>query len=202
MKLDIKSNFSAVQRRLDGLREDIRARVLASSLNKTMEQAKTAMGREIVAEYKVTSAYVRERLSIRRASFRAGVFNVEATLVGGNNKNRSANLIRFIEGSTTLAQARKRAKAGTLDQLHFQIKRAGGKKTVRGAFIGNKGRTVFVRTGNARLPIKALSTIDVPSMFNQKRINARVVAMIKAKVPEIFERDAKYFTEKFNARAA
>lgn len=196
MNLSIKTNFPDVDRKLQALSSEIRNKVMASAMNRTMDNAKTQMTREIVAEYKVTSAYVRERLRIVRARSRA--LDIEAELIGGKGKGRSANIIRFAEQFVSLAQARKRAKAGTLNQLRFQIRRTGGPKTIKGAFIGNKGRTVFVRTGTERLPIKAVSTIDVPSMFNQRRINASVLATIKAKFPENFERDAKFFTEKFN----
>jgi hypothetical protein len=49
-----------------------------------------------------------------------------------------------------------------------------------GAFIGNKGRTVFQRTGNTRLPIKPVQVIGVGQMFNFKPINARVKKKIEA----------------------
>ena len=200
MQISIKHNFPEVQRSLNALHADIRAKALASAMNKTVEQARTQMTREITSEYNVTSAYVRERLRIKRASFKAGMFEMEASLVGGDGKKRSANMIRFLEKWVTLAQARKRAKAGTLNQLHFKVRKAGGKKVITGAFIGNKGRTVFIREGKARLPIKALQTIDVPQMFNQKRINARVVAAIKDKFPGLFAREAKFYLAKFNGR--
>lgn len=193
MKIDIKTNFPEVQRRIKALADDVAGKATARAMNRTIEQARTQMIREITAEYNVTSAYVRERVAIRRAVFGQGAFRMEAALVGGSNRGRSANLIRFVEKSVSLAQARKRAKAGTLDQLRFQIRKTGGKKVITGAFIGNKGRTVFIRTTDKRLPIKALSTIDVGQMFNQKRINARVVASIREKFPAIFEREASYF---------
>lgn len=197
MKLDISTNFPDVQRKLQTLRADIASRVTASALNRTVEQARTQMTREITAEYNVTAGYVRDRLAIRRASFKQGTFEMRAELTGGSNRGRAANLIRFVEKSVTLAQARKRAKAGDLNQLRFQVRKAGGKRVIKGAFIGNKGRTVFIRTTDKRLPIKALQTIDVGQMFNQRRINARVVALIKTKFPELFARDLKFYLGKF-----
>lgn len=197
MKIEISTNFPAVQSKLQALRSDIASRVTASALNRTVDQAKTQMTREITAEYNVTAAYVRQRLSVRRASFRQGTYEMRAELVGGNGANRAANLIRFVEKSVSLAQARKRAKAGDLNQLRFQIRKTGGKKIINGAFIGNKGRTVFIRTTDKRLPIKALQTIDVGQMFNQRRINARVVQLVKTKFPELFARDLKFYLGKF-----
>ena len=85
--------------------------------------------------------------------------------------------------------------------MQFKIKRVGGKKVITGAFVGNNGRTVFIRTTDNRLPIKALQTIDVGQMFNTKRINAVVVRTLREKFPEVFEREARYFTDKFNGKA-
>ena len=146
MQFSIKTNFPDVQRQLSALRDDVRSKVLASAMNKTVEQARTQMIREITAEYNVTSTYVRDRLRIKRASFKGGALGIEAALIGGDGKRRSANVIRFGEQVVTLAQARKRAKDGTLSQLRFKIRKSGGKRIIRGAFIGNKGRTVFIRT--------------------------------------------------------
>lgn len=200
MQLDIKTNFPEVQRALKQLQSDVGGKALVSAMNRTMALARTQMGREITSEYRVTAAYVRERLQLKRATFRNGQLSFTSELIGGNGKKRSANMIAFIERSVSLAQARKRGKEGTLSQLRFQVRKTGGKKIITVAFIGNKGRTVFIRTGKARLPIKAVSTIDVPQMFNQKRINAKVVGVIQARFPEVFARESKFFIAKFNAR--
>ena len=195
MQLSIKTNFPDIAKQLATLQSDVRTKALTSAVNKTVEQAKTQMVREITSEFNVQAGYVRDRLNIRRASFKAGELGIEATLLGSGK--RSANLIRFMEKFVTLAQSRKRAKAGDLSQLRFKIKKAGGMRVITGAFIGNQGRTVFIRTTNKRLPIKALSTVDVPGMFNTRRINNKVVAAMKDKFPVIFQREAAYYTSKF-----
>ena len=195
MQINIKTNFPDITKQLAVLHSDVRTKSLTSAVNKTIEQAKTQMVREITSEFNVQAAYVRDRLSIKRATFKAGALGIEATLLGGGK--RSANLIRFMERFVSLAQARKRAKAGDLAQLRFKIRKTGGMRMIKGAFIGNQGRTVFIRTTDKRLPIKALSTVDVPGMFNTKRINSKVVTAIKDKFPAIFEREAAYFINKF-----
>ena len=43
----------------------------------------------------------------------------------------------------------------------------------------------------------AVQTIDVAQMFNTRRINAKVVDVVKARFPAIFEREARYYTGKF-----
>ena len=200
MKFTMSNNFPDVQRQIEALREDIARKATASAVNKVVAQAKTAMSREIRAEFNISAGKVNESLRVTRATAKGGLLNIEATLDSPRKRGRSLNLINFMERSISMAQARKRGKLGTLNQLRVQIKRNGGKKALGSAFIGNKGRTVFVRIGKARLPIKALQTIDVASMFNTKRVNAKVLAMIEAKFPEIFANEVKFFTNRFNSK--
>lgn len=198
MQLTVKTNFPSVQRSLDRLQKGVREQALASAVNKTIDQARTAMVREITGEFNVKAAYVRERLRVRRASAKAGL-RIEGALMGGkSDRRRSANIIAFVESVVSLAEGRRRAKAGTQNQLYVKVKRNGPKKPLKGAFIGNKGRTVFERVGNSRLPIKPVQVIDVAQMFNTKRINAKVVRLMQTKFPEVFAREARFYTDRFN----
>jgi hypothetical protein len=189
VKITIKHNFPEVQRQLDQLHEDVAKQALVRAVNRTMEQAKTAMSRQIRTEFNLPAAKVNAALRIIRASYRGGQFTVQATLESPSKKGRSLNLINF--------NARQTSKGVT-----FQVKKGTGRKLIPGAFIANDGRTVFIRTGKPRLPIKALQTIDVAQMFNTRRINHKVVDTMKAKFPEVFAREAKFYTDRFNSRRA
>jgi hypothetical protein len=198
MQLTISTNFPAIQKQLDQMRSDIAEKATARAVNRTIEQAKTDMSREIRQEFVLSADEVRQQLRIRRAGFKGGRFTIEAALIGGRPKGRSLNLIRFVDQKVGKREAKRRQKAeGDRPQLRFQIKRAGGKQIIPGAFIGNKGRTVFIRQGNKRLPIKALRTIDVAQMFNTRRVNAAVVRKMREKFPVIFAREAAFYLRKF-----
>ena len=86
----------------------------------------------------------------------------------------------------------------------MKIKKKGGVKALPNAFIGNKGRTVFERAGygsgssKSREAIRPVMVIDVPQMFSTKRIHSQVVAFVKSKFPEVFAREARYFTDRFS----
>jgi Prophage minor tail protein Z (GPZ) len=202
MKINLTHNFPDIAKQLTDLHADVAAKAMASAMNKTVAQAKTAMRREITAEFNITTAKVNDALRVNRARAFRGEFSLEASLESPSKRGRSLNLINFMEraGSLTAGQIKKRSKAGTLNQLHVQIKKSGGKKALRSAFIGNKGRTIFIRTGKERLPIKALQTIDVGGMFNTRKINAKVLQMIEDKFPQVFAHEAKYFTDKFSRK--
>jgi hypothetical protein len=204
--ISMRTNFPEVGAALDRLGEDIGNKALVRAINVTVDQGKPAMAKQISAEFRVRSSDVKQRLTVVKAVARGGVLRFEASLAASNRgKGRSMNLIAFVDQVVTLAQARKRMAAGeggvqTLRrggqvqkalQLKFQIKRSGGKKTIPGAFIGNKGRTVFIRQGKGRLPIKALNTIDVPQMFNAKRINSVVRNVMLQRFPANFRRELR-----------
>lgn len=164
--LHIRTNFPEIARRLEALPEAIGNKALVRSMNTVVEKGKVQMARTISDEYRVRVSQVKHRLQIRKASASGGALRFEAVLSASRTeqKNRSMNLIHFV---TSRARVTKKGKT----QVAFQIKRGGGRKMIPGAFVGNQGRTMFIRTGKSRLPIKALNTIDVPQMFNTKRIN-------------------------------
>ena len=196
MEISIKTNFPEVQRALDRLQADVGGKAMASALNKTIAIARTQMTREIPAEFNVKASFVRERLRITRAVGRAGLQILRAELAATSRKGRGANVIAFVS-------ALQRARSGKQKALFVKIKRQGGRKQVKGrfghgAFIGNKGRTVFERTGDKRLPIRAVTTIDIPQMFNTRRINRKVVQVMAQRFPDIFASEAAYFLRRFN----
>lgn len=204
--ISIRNNFPAVAAKLDRLAMDVGNKAMRRALNTTIDQGKTQMAREISKVYRLSVAKVKERLEVSRAVPKDGGIRCVAILkAAGKRPGRSMNLIWFVDGFVTLAQARRRSAAGeggthTLrrggtvrlaQQLRFQIKRSGGKKMLKGAFIGNKGRTIFIRTGDQRLPIKPIHTVAVPSMFNSKAINNIVRSVMLKRFETNFNRELR-----------
>lgn len=176
IRVDIRG-ADGVRKELSRIQRDLREKALGPALNKVGQKARTEMVRAITSEFAIKAGDVRPRMSLSRAT--RGNLVVVLDPYASRRRGRSLNLIRFLEKKVSLAEGRRRAKAGTRNQLHFQIKRTGGMKQIPGAFIGNKGRTVFKRVGKERLPIQALSTIDVPQMFSTRRIMTRVLTRIR-----------------------
>jgi hypothetical protein len=188
------TGLDAIVRRLQAMPKAIEQAQL-STLNKAIAQGKTRMIRAITRDYKISAALVRERLVIKRAT-RGGSFAFTAALIGNPNAGgarRSMNLIHFVERKVTLAEARRRVRAGTQQQLRVQIKRTGGPKVIAGAFIGNQGRTVFQRIGKSRLPIEPVQTIGVPQMFATRKNMGEVTDYLREIMPRIFEHELAYF---------
>jgi len=189
MKIEVKSTFPDVMRQLDRLSDDLAKVVLVRSINRVTEQARTQMARSITAEFAIASAKVKEKLQVSKASFKSGRYAVSAELVSRtrDGRTRSLNVINF---------AARQGKTG----VSIKVKRSGGRKTLTHTFIGNKGRTVFERVGKQRLPIKPVQSIDVPQMFNTRRINAAVIRAIEERFPGIFKRELAYAITQFQSK--
>ncbi|MFC5498146.1 phage tail protein [Caenimonas terrae] len=189
MLITVKDNFPEVMAQLEQLHKDVREQALVRAVNSTLAQGQTRMAQEISREFNITSREVKDRLQVIKATWRNGLLSVKGVLQVTNKRGRSLNLIHFDARQTP---------AG----VSVKILRSGGRKVLKGAFIANQGRTVFQRVGKTRLPIKAMQTVDVPQMFNTKRINRVVVQLLQDKFPEVFQREAKYYTDRFNAKRA
>jgi hypothetical protein len=192
--LRIASDVRPARDKLNSLSTALGDRALVSALNKTVAQAKTQMSTHIREEFNISAALVRERLSVTRAS-RSGQ-RYSATLLGNpyNRAKRSMNVINFLERKVTLAEARRRKKSDTLNQLRFKIRRTGGKATIKGAFIlPVPGSPVFQRVGPAHGDIKPVQTIGVPQMFNTKRVNLPVQQWVTDNFPRIYDEQARYY---------
>ena len=197
IKIDIKG-LKEVRDRLARLPREIEAKVIPPALNKVAEKARAEINRAIPEVYAVKAAEVRQAVNLRRA--RTGNLEAMIEVFGSKSRRgRSANLIHFLAAVQAAGQAMKarggKAKKGELaalgKQLGFLIKRSGGLKKLEGAFVGNKGRTIFRRTGKARLPIEPLQVIGFSQMFNSRKINRRVMDKIRADLPVEIDRAIK-----------
>jgi hypothetical protein len=183
--ISIRHNFPEVARKLLVLGDDIGNKALVRALNKTIEQGKTEMARGISKEFRISVGTAKDRLYVTRATSKAGSVRFEAKLEATRrSKGRSMNLIHFV---TALP---KKTKKG-VTQVKFQVKRGGGRKSITGAFVGNQGRTLFIRTGKERKPIQALNTIDIPQMFNAQRINSVVRQVMLSRFKTNFDRELR-----------
>ena len=185
LKVDIRG-IAEVQRRIGRLPGELQGKAVSAAINKTAQKARAEINRAIPQEYAVKADEVRSAISLRSASGS----NLQAVIdIFGSKsrRGRSANMIRFLAVAVAAGASfktrgavgiKKKDIAAIKRQLGFKIRRAGGLKKIEGAFIGNKGRTVFIRTGDARLPIEPVQVIGFSQMFNARKIRDRVMAKV------------------------
>lgn len=197
IKIEIKG-MKEVQANLARIPREMQAKVMQPAINKVADKARAEIARAIPEEYAVKASEVRQSVSLRRAQ--GGNLQAVIDVFGSKSRRgRSANLVRFLAAVQAAGQAFKArgAKASKRDlaaldqQLGFLIKKSGGIKKIEGAFIGNKGRTIFRRTGKGRLPIEPVQVIGFSQMFNSRKINRRVMDKIRAELPVEIDRALK-----------
>jgi len=192
MQFTVKiEGLEKLQKNLDSIRKGLGGRAVAMALNKTAGKAKTTMKQAIAETYEIPKGIVGGRLRVIKASSKFGKLRSVLTVRG----KRSLNTIRFLKNKGRVQSAIRRGKRPP--QLLFKIKRGGVKKPIKGAFLGNSGRTVFQRVGKARHPIKPVQTIGVPQAFASRRINQRVIARIRKELPVEVDRAVAQVLRKF-----
>jgi len=202
IKIDVRG-IPEIQRKFAGLASDLRNKAMAAAMNKTVAKAKTEMSRRIRAEFAIKASDVNPLLSIRKASAKGNRLEAVLEAFPKRRGHRSRNVMMFgakqIKGKQT-KRLRVQVAPGQWRMIDVPvgggvsvlISKSKGRKLIKGAFIANKGRTVFIRTGNAR-QIKAVETIDVPSMFNTRRINEAIVRKIESDLAVEVDRAIKFY---------
>ena len=205
MFISVSSDISGSLSKFKRLEENIKDKAAAAAINKTIAKGKSEMTRQITAEFNIKAKDVRPQLYINKASAKNGKIEATLTAFGVRRGHRSRNVILFdakqVPGNGPPKKVNVKFPDGHWRTIivregggvSVKIKKSGGRKLIPHAFIGNKGRTVFIRTGDGR-SIKAVETIDVPQMFNVSAINAAVVAKIKQEFPIEMDRAIKLYT--------
>lgn len=189
-----------IEARLKGLQSELeRGQAMQMAINKTADKAQAEINRAIREEYAVKPEEVRNAITIRRAS-KGDMEGIVRVFGSKNRRGRSLNMIHFLAAAQAAGVAFKtRGAVGVKKkdlkaigkQIGFMVKKGGGLKQIEGAFVGNKGRTVFMRTGNARLPIKAVQVIGFGQMFSSQKIKERVMTKARADLKVEVERAIK-----------
>lgn len=182
--------LEAMGKNLIKLSSDIEEKATVMAINKTAAKAQAEIARAIPQEYAVKASEVRNSIDLRRA--RGGELRAVISVFGSaRRRGRSLNMIHFLAAIQAAGRAMKtrgsKAKKADLkaiaNQLGFMIRRDGGLKQIPGAFIGNAGRTIFRRTGKARLPIEPMQVIGFSQMFSSRKITDRIMSKIAAEFP-------------------
>lgn len=206
MRIDIDvRGVSDLVQNLNRIKDDLgKAQATGAAINKVAAKAQAEINRSITQRYAIKADQVRNSVVLSRASAKADRLEASISIFGSPSKRgRSMNMIRFLAAYQAAGRAvklrgyrgsKKELKALGV-QLGFQILRGGGLKQIPGAFVGNKGRTVFMRVPGKQMPgrsgrltkhseaIVPVQVIGVSQMFNSNVISGRVLRKIAADLP-------------------
>lgn len=145
LSLSVKSNFKQLKKGLNRLESRVIPAAANSALNKSGRKVKTIITRDLSKEMGLKQKDIKDEIKVRKSNFRTLSVLITAT-------GRRLNLIRY--------KAKQLKKALT-------AKPWGKVRKWKTGFIGNKGRTAFLRLPNKK--IKALSGPGIASEFVRDR---------------------------------
>lgn len=164
-QIDVRADIAKALRDVDALQRNV-TRAASAALNRVGTTARAVAAREISAETGLKVSEVKDRLPTVRA-------NRDSLEVIITAKPWAPNLIRF---------AARQTKRGVSANAWRS------RKVYRSTFIANKGRTVFKRTGPARLPIAPVYGPSVPRTFIRDRTTGAIRRTVAQRFPIEFDR--------------
>lgn len=206
LKVDVQHNIREAAASLAKLKTDLQTKAVNAALNKTADKARAEMTRRVTAEFNIKAKDVRSQTQVRRVQGSSGAQIAVLYAFPRRRGHRSRNVMLF-DAKPAPGKTKKRVPVQLKNGqwvtitvpvgggVTVKIKKNGPRKLIKGAFIANKGRTVFARTGDGR-KIKAVETIDVPSMFSTWRIQESVIKKIKADFPVELQRAVAMYLAK------
>lgn len=155
ISIDAK-NMEYAQQLLGGAPKEIK-RAIKSSINKSTKQIKTKVARLVRERYVISSAVVKKKVEIRKATLARLTGVVMST-------GRPATLTRF--------DVRKSKKG----PIRVRVLRSSNPKPIKGLFLqatrAGNGPFPFKRLGKSRYPLTVLHGPSIPSMMgNENTIN-------------------------------
>ena len=135
ISVSVKHTLKNLPKKLNRMQRRDLPKVVVSALNKTVGNVKVAVAKDITKSTGIVAGKVKPHLIVVKASIRKPTASITSS-------KRTFNLIRF---ASPIA-IRNYRKDGGLKA------KAWGKKVrvFPGTFVGNKGRTAFIRTGEGR----------------------------------------------------
>jgi hypothetical protein len=171
ISISVEADISKALAMLTSLERDLVPRAASAALNRVAVSARAVAVQEIARTTGLTQAEVRQRLDIRTANRNYLAASISAV-------PWSPNLIRY---------AARQTKAG-VSAAPWRNRRVH-----KHTFIGNQGRTVFVREGKSRLPIKSVRGPSVPKEFMQGYAIKAMQARVAERFALEFDRALKQF---------
>lgn len=174
-------------------------RLAAMAMNRAAAYGKTIIAQSVKGQFTMTARDIKAGIKIDKANMRW--LTAEITVTG-----KSIPLIlfqhkgtggRYKRGVKALSKT-KTTKGGRIDYVQVMVKRAGGYKLLKNAFIARSkyGDAVYVRIGKKAYPLKMLYGPSLPGVLKGTVKIATVIDAITRKWEMEFRQGLKYALDK------
>lgn len=168
-RLHVQGDIESARRQFKGKERQINL-AAARAINRALESGRSVATKEIARITGIRpQRAIRDRLHLHRAT--------PDRLIGEIGAERyTPNLMRY-----NARQTKKGVSASAW----------GKRKTYRGTFIGNQGRTVFKRTGKARNPIRPVWGPRLAKAFVETQVRKALALVARSRFATEFAREIK-----------
>lgn len=174
MEIDIK--LKGVDEVLAQLNTEAVKKATVRTVNELGSELKTQTVKETRKKYNISAARLKGKLKVRKANYSNMRWSMTIP------RDKKLNLINF---------AARQVKKG----VSVKVLQSGGRKTVKGAFIANDGKTVFTRKTKKRLPIKTVTGLS-PSQMISNKLRDKKLEEIEKKAPKRFRQNFNFYISK------
>lgn len=206
MQISAQIDMSGAIAKLRDLPQKIQDKAITQTINEVIARTQTEMKRQITGEYNIKAGDVAKSLRVSKANSKSAVIQATLSALAGS-RNGVRNVILFgakcVQGSGRVKYVRAKMKDGSWRMVktregqgvRVKIKKSGKSVFIEGAWIANNlaGTPVLFRDKNKNNQVRGFTTIDVPQMFNAKRINQQVIAFAKEQLIRSTERTLRRF---------
>lgn len=170
IEFSIASDIERLTRNLS----DLQRRRLPRAINSTLNKVATTVRKESVKEISRASGLKAKDVRARVDLIRSNFTRLEA-IVKASGKH--SNIARF-----NARQTRRGVSAAPWRK----------RRVFPGAFLGNQGRTAFIRTGKGRLPVKSLAGPSIPREFARDTAKKVLLDVGARRFREILPRELRF----------
>jgi len=160
-----------IEIKLDGIDEvlqQLNPRTYQKALNKTVNdmglKMRTKLVKDVRKKYNISAAKLKQHMNIKRSRYDNMRYEMHISSKRRNVMNFAAKKLKKANGLTTKSGKADKRK----DRISLKIKNAGGRQTLKHSFLAKNG-AVLHRVGKTQ-EIKAVTTISIPQMFNDKML--------------------------------
>ena len=201
LRMNARVNAGDALRMLDNLKQGIKNRIASQAINRVAKDAKAKAAADIYTEFNLPKGRINERIRVGLTKASANVIQATVSVPEAGGKYRALHLtdltgtkdLRYSSGrigNITLRAARRDRKGAVTTKGGVQYTMLRGKKNqlLPQAFIApgkNSGKLIVFQRANLndrKSKLKAVYRIDVPQMFNTKRLRATLIPFIQGKL--------------------
>lgn len=177
LTIRIDDDLAALRRDLTRAARKAMPTATSQALNRTGASMRKVAVKAMSKHTGIPQKDIRSRITLHKATRASLTVRIEAT-------GRPLNVIRFMDRRTVSSWlSRAPSKRRVITAKPWGIKRTYSRRV----FIGNQGRTLFIREGGTRMTVRGLAGPSIGRELVRDEVRDQVMAQFRLRWPRDFE---------------